>query len=257
VLRLLLDKKATLYRNNGNRTSDGVDETITLDVEMDVLAKNEGEIDNIRFYLTPSESNISILIDKIGEISILRNNIDVNKVDMLISLLTAKYMGTIDASFIKFYKSLYAIRGNGRQFYSNGVNSNNFKNIFKNILDSVLTTTGGDIVTNTLLDMNHSYYYRRRSGIWQIINECPEAQNLKPDINYTLMPDRHLIIFKECIEWLIQRHANYISVDEKENEAVILYLGTSLLQGKKHTKSVLESHFNLMNMYTEIERRGL
>ena len=69
------------------------------------------------------------------------------------------------------------------------------------------------------------------------------------------MSDEHLFMFRDLVTWLINRHAKYIGVDEKDKESYLMYMGSHILKGKKATKEILTSHLNLTAMYSEIERR--
>jgi hypothetical protein len=71
------------------------------------------------------------------------------------------------------------------------------------------------------------------------------------------MTDREIVLFSKLVEKTIDFHAKYISVNDKELEAYLLFLGRRILEGKKKTKELMTAHLNLQNMYTEIERRGL
>jgi len=77
------------------------------------------------------------------------------------------------------------------------------------------------------------------------------------NVDYASMTDQELLLFKKSVENLIDFHAKYISVNEKEIEGYVLFLGRRVLEGKRKTKELLTTHLNLPNMYSEIGRRGL
>jgi hypothetical protein len=77
------------------------------------------------------------------------------------------------------------------------------------------------------------------------------------DIDYASMSNEHLIMFRDLVTWLINRHARYIGVNEKDRESYCMYLGSNILKGKKDTKEVLTRHLNLSEMNSEIQRRQI
>lgn len=78
------------------------------------------------------------------------------------------------------------------------------------------------------------------------------------NIDYAAMSDEDLLSFKSLVDFIVDRHARYITKDTLEREAGLLFLGMRYkLAGKKKTRDALNTHLKLDRMRTELERRGL
>jgi hypothetical protein len=99
----------------------------------------------------------------------------------------------------------------------------------------------------------NGFHYHNASVIRRHVGTDP----VELDIDYSAMSDEHLTNFKNLITWLINRHAKYIGVYEKNIEGYLMFLGDTNLLGKKVAKEILTRHLNLTNMDLEIQRREM
>lgn len=252
-LSLLLNNRAKISRSY---YYNGENHSIEIDVLIHKGQGQDGMLNRFDVIVNPTDYNISKIIESIGvgitaDDPRFESNM-VNKINFLLGMLIIKYnRDSNNESFKKYYETIYKINNGSLDimsaYVSNIRNYDSFEKSFNNSLRNILN--GGSMIGSMLLG-----YGSRMS--WDIRNL---AAGYVPNISidYTRMTNEHLILFRDNVELLIKRHAKYITVDAKEREALILFLGLRVLDGKKRTREVLHTHLGLADMKLEIERRGL
>lgn len=252
ILHLLIDNKLKIsdnnnyYRNN-ETTRPLVD--IEMDVILDRVSDNEGNFSALDIVIASTDNNINIVRNTILT-SIPEANADqTNRIDLMLGLLIIKYNLYAQSDiFQNHYKTVYKVKYNR----SNRLNEDNFVTEHRNSLSNTLSNNHNSNMVQAILFNQGGYY----GYSWEIRHTLEETS---PQINidYAAMSDEHLTLFRDGVAWLIRRHAKYIAVVDKEREAFVMFLGRNILEGKKRTKEVLTTHFDLPSMNLEIERRGL
>lgn len=251
ILDLLLNNKARLAKQNSyspynNRATEGIE--YALDVTVNKI-NTDDQFDTLSVTIRSTDENINLFNNLVGITdngNITNDDNAVNKIAVTLGLLIDKYnLNNNDETYKNHHTTVYSMKGSYRNTITN---INNFVESYKSLLTGILTTSM-NMVTSILSSGN---YYSNRYDLGRLITN--NIVNLNMD--YASMTDAHLNLFKTNVEWLINRHAKYITNAEKEKESYILFLGSNQLDGKKKTKEILTSHLNLGNMYTEIERRG-
>jgi hypothetical protein len=253
ILDLLLNNRLTILKNI--RVVEEEDNSITLDVNIEKKLtrdhRNTSDALKIELIVQPTDSNIEefrrVVYREMGT-DFEENSIFVNRVNLLISILIAKYnRNTTNVPFDLHKTNLFRIKSNN--LVSDRENDEIFMRNYKNILIGIINSPSSSIMQ--MLFGGYYYYsiWDLRRGIGDNVADL--------DIDYASMSNEHLIMFRDLVTWLINRHARYIGVNEKDRESYCMYLGSNILKGKKDTKEVLTRHLNLSEMNSEIQRRQI
>lgn len=253
ILELLMNNKAVLVKNNSNNRRLNDEGQIILDVtiERNLTRNHRNTTDGIKLELVvePTDNNINIFGSLVREelgTDNEQNSIFVNKVNLYLGILINKYnRNREDQAFLSHKKNIYRIRSNAQ--VNNDLSDENFMKNYKKALSNVLYSPSSSFMQV----LTGGYYYY---SIWELRRNIGTDPAVL-DIDYSAMSDEHLTAFKDSVTWLINRHAKYIGVNEKDRESYCMFLGSNNLKGKKLTKEVLTRHLNLSNMDLEIQRR--
>ena len=251
-LELLLNNKAVIapVRIYNGTIYGGM----TLDVSLRRRFNQSDIFDQFQVIVSPTDHNIDIvkrMVANLVESTDEEDNIiEINRINFLVGLLIMRYNLLSDDDNFQLHSGVvFCLNGGGSYVNDRSFNSQNFEMAFSQVIRNVLNSQSGLIV---LLLQGRSNHY----DLWGLRGSIRNnLVNLR--IDYPSMTNEHLLLFKNSINWLIDRHARYINVRAKGMESYLMFLGSNELEGKKKTREVLNSHLNLSDMNTEIERRGL
>lgn len=254
ILDLLIHNRARIAKKSDHNIA-GYDIALDVAIERNIAPDNfkytNKQCIKVELIVEPTDNNLNVIREVITEdIRTGRDedSVFVNKVNTLLGFLIMKYnRNREDQSYIEHKKALYKIKNPNT--VSEEYNDASFIEYYKSLLLNLLISPRSILLYILFGSYNYGYY-----SLYEMRREI-EQQRPELDIDYSAMSDDHLNLFKEKVEWLINRHANYIGVDEREKEGFLMFLGEYKLKGKKLTKEALTGLFNLPNMYAEIERR--
>ena len=258
VLNLLLNNKATISsrnRNYHNNNNNNVERTsVELDVEVTEavgFSRLNDTYEDPTVLVKASDENITTVKNLLATnptTGVLDGSNSVPIVNLLLGFLIIRYnLNAVNENFDIHYRAVYKLNSN---YNTSSINATNFYDMYRNSLINTLNNTR-EIVASIMV--RDSYYYFNG---WEL-QRAVQNNHVPLDLDYTGMSDVDLKLFSNAVTWLIGRHAKYIAVKDKDRESYLMFLGRNLLEGKKRTKEVLNTHLSLENMKIELERRGL
>lgn len=258
LLQLLMTNRATI-RHRGYNYRNESQEEISAEVDISIAPQiiNNRSFDTVRFNLVleVTDHNFNMVRDSVLSRLGTGDEEDspfVLNVSLLLGLLIIKYnRNQTDPGFISHRKNVYRLK------QTNGIRATfeegRFLDEYKNVLLASLSNNNynsSTFISSILL--NRTDYYNRR---WSNLRGVVLPDIIELDIDYRAMTDEDLELFKTLSTWIINRHARYIGVNDKEQESYLLFLSRRILKGKKATRIALTDHLDLWALTTEIDRR--